>query len=70
MIVDLTAVTFCWVRGLALLAETAAIAGRHVDLLWGTPSPPPTEARRIAPIASARPSLPGRPAAVLLGCFP
>jgi anti-anti-sigma factor len=55
LVVDLAAVTFCWVQGLALLAETAAIATangtgyalsglpaplrRHVDLLWGDAFP-------------------------------
>jgi anti-anti-sigma factor len=55
MIVDLAAVTFCWVQGLVLLGETAAIAAgngtgyalsglsaslrRYVDLLWGDAVP-------------------------------
>ena len=55
LVVDLAAVTFCWVQGLALLAETAAVATgngtgyalsglpaslrRHVNLLWGDAIP-------------------------------
>ena len=55
LVVDLAAVTFCWVQGLALLAETAAIATgngtgyalsglpaplrRHVTLLQGDAFP-------------------------------
>ncbi|HET9564535.1 MAG TPA: STAS domain-containing protein, partial [Mycobacterium sp.] len=55
LVVDLAAVTFCWVQGLALLAETAAIATgngtgyalsglsaslrRYVNLLWGDAIP-------------------------------
>ena len=55
LVVDVAAVTFCWVQGLALLAETAAIATgngtgyalsglpaslrRYVDLLWGDAFP-------------------------------
>jgi anti-sigma B factor antagonist len=55
MVVDLAAVTFCWVQGLALLAETAEIATangtgyalsglpttlqRHVHLLWADAFP-------------------------------
>jgi anti-anti-sigma factor len=55
LVVDLAAVTFCWVQGLALLADTAEIATangtgyalsglpapirRHVTLLWGDAFP-------------------------------
>ncbi|WP_311559731.1 STAS domain-containing protein [Pseudonocardia charpentierae] len=55
LVVDLAAVTFCWVQGLVLLADTAEIATgngtgyalsglpapirRHVTLLWGDAFP-------------------------------
>ena len=64
LVVDLAAVTFCWVQGLALLAETAAVATgngtgyalsglpaplrRHVDLLWGDAFPTTYQTTAIA----------------------
>ena len=64
LVVDLAAVTFCWVQGLALLAETEAIATgngtgyalcglraplrRHADLLWGDAFPTTYQTTAIA----------------------
>lgn len=75
LVVDLAAVTFCWVQGLALLAETAAVATgngtgyalsglpaplrRHVDLLWGDAFPTTYRTTAIA-VSAIRAGHPAR----------
>jgi anti-sigma B factor antagonist len=75
LVVDLAAVTFCWVQGLALLAETAAIATgngtgyalsglpaalwRHVNLLWGDAFPTTYRTTAIA-VSAIRAGPPSR----------
>ncbi len=75
LVVDLAAVTFCWVQGLALLAETAAVATgngtgyalsglpaslrRHVNLLWGDTFPTTYQTTAIA-VSAIRAGHPAR----------
>ncbi len=75
LVVDLAAVTFCWVQGLALLAETAAVATgnrtgyalsglpaslrRHVNLLWGDAFPTTYQTTAIA-VSAIRAGQPAR----------